>query len=75
MSRPVSFVIVFPEVTLSVDEVWPNGDAPENPTAQDVVNAMRESGGYPGAVMTDWGLSPSEIEVFGNHDASRATFS
>lgn len=29
---------------LSVEEVWPDGDAPENPTAEDVMEQMKREG-------------------------------
>lgn len=31
------------EATLTVDEIWPDGDAPENPTAEDVRAVFLES--------------------------------
>jgi hypothetical protein len=39
------FVISFPEIELSVGEVWPNGDAPDEPTPADVIEQMRDSNG------------------------------
>lgn len=52
------FVISFPEVELSLREIWPDGDAPENPTAEDVIEAMRGSDGvgHPMTVSSGWRL-------------------
>lgn len=54
------------EFDLSIDEIWPDGDAPENPTAADVVAQMR--GGVDG-VMREWNISPDFIEVSGSGSA------
>lgn len=46
-------------VTLSVDEIWPDGDAPENPTLQDVLKQINETGNFGSSVsilLNDWGL-------------------
>jgi len=46
--------------SLSVDEIWPDGDAPENPTTQDVIRSMRERGDTdPGQIINDWNLEAS----------------
>jgi hypothetical protein len=51
------FVISFPEVELGVDEIWPNGDAPENPTPDDVIAVMRETErAHPMTVTHEWRL-------------------
>jgi hypothetical protein len=42
VARKTEFLIHFPERTLTVDEIWPNGGAPENPSAADVVKALGE---------------------------------
>jgi hypothetical protein len=42
-------------VNLSAKEVWPDGDAPENPTAQDVADKMVASGGT-NHVIKEWNL-------------------
>jgi hypothetical protein len=72
-ARRTSFLLSFPDITLEVDEVWPDHDAPEHPTAADVVQQMRKTGSV-GRVLSEWALEPIEIEVFGNHDASSAVF-
>jgi hypothetical protein len=44
-----------PVYMLSIDDIWPDGDAPENPTAEDVIEAMREYGS-PRTVACEWDL-------------------
>ena len=70
MPQPKSFTVVLPEVTLSVDEIWPDGCDHENPTAADVVEAMKRSGGI-GSVISEWNLVDS-LEVFDNQTAETA---
>ena len=43
------------EYDFTVEELWPDGDAPENPTAADVRQLIKDSGGVR-AVIRDWGL-------------------
>lgn len=43
------------DVTLDADELWPDGDAPENPTAADARNLIQKSGGIY-RVLDDWNL-------------------
>ena len=50
-------------INLSVDEIWPDGDAPENPTTEDVVQRMRDYGDARD-LTCDWDL-PYEIRVDG----------
>lgn len=57
------FTISFPDSHLSIDEVWPDGDAPPNPTAEDVAEVMRRHGGFH-RVLLDWGLL-DRLEVDG----------
>lgn len=73
MTRPVSFTLsASSEYVLGMDEIWPDGDAPDNPTAADVVEQMQKHGNSIHGVIGDWNLVPTEVEVFGNHDASKA---
>jgi hypothetical protein len=44
-------------ISLSVDEIWPDGDAPENPTANDVIQRMCEYGPKM-QTLQDWRLEP-----------------
>jgi len=41
--------------TLEIDELWPDGDAPENPTTRDVEILIEQYGGIL-TVLRDWGL-------------------
>lgn len=51
------FVISFPEVTLGLEDIWPNGDAPEHPSPEDVIAVMRETErAHPTTVTTEWKL-------------------
>lgn len=43
-------------VDFSVDELWPDGDAPENPTADDVEGLIDSCGGWP-RIISDWNLN------------------
>lgn len=60
---------------LSVDQVWPDGDAPETVDAQAVVEAM-ESCGSKSVVLSDWNLLPDvEVTVVdGNGKRTKATW-
>lgn len=40
---------------LSVEELWPDGDAPANPTEADVYRLIKSSGGFV-RVLRDWNL-------------------
>ncbi len=52
-----------PTYHLSTNEIWPDGDAPENPTDTDVIEAMK-SYGRPFEVIRDWALDDGlEIHV------------
>ncbi len=41
--------------TLSIEELWPDGDAPENPTEEDVLELIEDCGG-PEAILRDWSM-------------------
>lgn len=43
------------DVSLDVDEIWPDKNAPENPTLEDVIAVIRKDGGMR-AVLEEWGL-------------------
>lgn len=49
---------------LITDEVWPDGDAPENPTAADVVAVMLAYGTQR-SVLGDWNLDELVVQVDG----------
>jgi hypothetical protein len=70
---PVFYVDLHGPAALTVDEVWPDGDAPENPTPADVVAAMRRSAGSAHATVDQWNLLDS-IEVSSSAPDPAATF-
>lgn len=43
-------------VDLSMEELWPDGDGPEDPTEEDVVNLIKSEGGIL-EILNDWNLS------------------
>lgn len=43
------------EVELDLDDLWPDGDAPDNPTEQDVRRLIDRDGG-PIRILDDWNL-------------------
>lgn len=45
---------------LDVRDVWPDGDAPDNPTPFDVLEAMRETGALL-TVIREWNLHPDMV--------------
>lgn len=54
------------DAVLSVDELWPDGDAPANPTRDDVFALIDKCGGL--SVIEDWnlvedsGIAVSEVD-------------
>ena len=54
------FVISFPDVELSIREIWPEGDAPDYPTPEDVVEVMKVSRcATPDHIVKEWELLQS----------------
>ena len=52
------------EVTLSIEDLWPDGDAPDNPTEEDVEALIESDGGFP-QIIDDWSLDDAgEYSVF-----------
>lgn len=43
------------EALLDVDEIWPDGDAPENPTTEDVIEQIKKTSNR-SSFMVDWGF-------------------
>ena len=43
------------DLTLSVEDIWPDGNAPEYPTIEDVRNLIEEEGGIE-EVLREWNL-------------------
>jgi hypothetical protein len=56
------------ESVLSVEQLWPDGDAPENPTADDVKALIDKCGGID--IIEDWNLADDfDIDVTAVDDA------
>ena len=70
------FVISFPDVELSIDEIWPiDGFVPDDPTPEDVIDAMRESEDHalPTTVANKWNLIESlRVRYAGDEDGLMA---
>jgi len=49
------------EATLDADQIWPDGDAPENPTADNVRELIENEGGIL-RVIDDWNLADSHAD-------------
>lgn len=57
-----AFFITFSGGTMvRLDEVWPDGDAPESPTSADVIEVMKKSGSKPD-LLYDWSLA-DDLEI------------
>lgn len=68
LTEPRTFEITFSPVTLSVDDIWPAGEAPANPTSASVIAAMdSEFGSTPAIVASEWNLI-EELTVESNDD-------
>ena len=57
-------VTIRDEYYLTESEVWPNGDAPPNPTASDVAEEMG-AGGSVERVLGDWNMNEPSVRVDG----------
>jgi len=58
------------EAMLSVDEVWPDGDAPGNPTSEDVIAVMQKSRSV-ARLCNEWNLRIEGLEVDGKDSGLR----
>ena len=43
------------DINLTVEQIWPDGDAPENPTVDDVLAVIKHNGGKD-RILRDWSL-------------------
>jgi hypothetical protein len=43
-------------VRLSEDQIWPDGDGPENPRSKDITNLIENTYSNMGDLITDWSL-------------------
>lgn len=54
--RSHTFLVTISDyIEMTVEDIWPDGDGPENPTDEDVATAMREYGSKQ-RVLRDWEL-------------------
>lgn len=67
MSDTFTVYLEGPSFELSIDEIWPDEkDRPEDPTEEDVIEAMKEYGSV-ARVIRDWNLDDGiEINVTGH---------
>jgi hypothetical protein len=63
MSNKTFTISIEGEVTLNTEDIWPDGDAPENPTAADVIRAMEDDCGSVTKLLDEWNL-PAEVHVW-----------
>lgn len=57
MARTNFYLTVEADASFSIDEIWPDGDAPENPTIEDVIKKFTENGSVsPMRAAIDWGM-------------------
>jgi hypothetical protein len=53
--KPTFHFSITAEVSLEVEQIWPGGDAPANPTVDDVLAVIQKCGGKV-RVIEDWNL-------------------
>lgn len=58
-SHSPKFVISFPDVELSLEEIWPNDDAPDLPAPEDVIKVMQQMHSLPVMLAAEWLLIDS----------------
>jgi hypothetical protein len=57
------------EDALTIDDIWPDGDAPENPTAADVMKQLRKDGGNALEALLEWNMEDeAELTILNNKD-------
>lgn len=66
------FITVESDTFMTYDEIWPDGDIPVHPTAEDVLAAMKkDSRGNKWSMVSDWGLNEWAININGNNTGAR----
>lgn len=60
------------EVELGLDHVWPDGDAPAKPTAEEAAKVVEKCGGL-SCVIRDWGLDHDMTMTIVDSDGGVAT--
>ncbi len=48
---------------LTMKQIWPDGDAPENPTSQDVIDVMQLDQHTPAELIREWNLDRNALLV------------
>jgi hypothetical protein len=61
LPKPVFNFSINYDVTYSVEEIWPDGDAPESPTLDDVMAVIVKCGGKR-RVLEDWSMT-NDLEL------------
>lgn len=56
--------------SLSVAEIWPDGDAPENPTIEDVLAEVRKAGSLR-RLAQEWNLDIQGLDINGRDSGLR----
>ena len=56
LPKPMFHFSISYDVSYSVEEIWPDGDAPENPTLDDVLAVIKKDGGKR-AILNDWSMT------------------
>ena len=69
MAKPMFTFETASSTTLDLDAIWPDGDAPENPTAEDVAKVIAACGGLR-AVLRDWDLDDEITLTISNETTS-----
>jgi hypothetical protein len=68
--KPKMFLVeVSGSLAFTVEDLWPDGDAPTNPTAEDAAKALREIGNRPSKVCLELGI-PLTVTVDGKQVTS-----
>ena len=56
MTRQAMFTITLEaDSAFTIDECWPDGDAPDHPTAEQVIDRLKSHGSILSAI-ADWGI-------------------
>lgn len=53
--KPMFHFSIEADVSLGVEDIWPDGNAPENPTLEHVLEVIKKDGGAR-RVLEDWNL-------------------
>lgn len=55
-SAPEIELSIVASLSLTADQIWPDGDWPENPTAKDVLEVMKNDASTPARLLSEWNL-------------------